>query len=93
MACWFNDYKTCPKDALDLIEKVKQAYEEYDPRKLNRMWLTHQQCMNETLKCNGGNEYKLPHMNKTKLERENKLPVRLTVHGNAEYFDRGEMPP
>jgi hypothetical protein len=35
--------------------------------------------MNETLKFNGGNEYKLPHMNKDKLEKEGRLPTVLMV--------------
>jgi hypothetical protein len=35
------------------------------------------------LKCNGGNEYKLPHMNKDKLEREGRLPTALQVTKEA----------
>ena len=49
--------------------------------------------MNETLKNKGGNHYKLPHMNKDKMEREGTLPKVLNVHKNAEYYERGELPP
>ena len=40
---------TSPKGALQLIENAKKAHEDCGPKKINRMWLTHQQCMNETL--------------------------------------------
>ena len=81
------------KNALELIKAVKKAYDEYSPKKINRMWLTHQACMNETLKCNGGNEYKLPHMNKDKLEREGRLPTVLNVDACAATFDPTYVPP
>jgi hypothetical protein len=35
--------------------------------------------MNEILKAEGGNEYKIPHMNKAKLEKADTLPTILDV--------------
>ena len=52
---------------------------EFDPAKINRTWLTLQSCLNEILLNDGGNEYKIPHMNKAKLEREGRLPTVLEV--------------
>ena len=86
-------YESAPNDAMQLIKAVQDAYLAYDPKKINRMWITHQMCMNETLKHHGGNNYKLPHMNKEKLEREGRLPVAIKVDASAEWYDRGELPP
>ena len=36
-------------------------------------------CLNKTTETNGGNHHKIPHMNKDKLEHENRLPVVLEV--------------
>jgi hypothetical protein len=71
--------KSCAKNALELIDIVQKAYEDYPSNKMNRMWLTMQLVMNEIIKDNGGNDYKLPHMNKEKLEREGRLPHVLPV--------------
>ena len=68
-----------PKTALDIIKFVKQAFDDYNPRELNRIWLTHQSVVDEILRCHGGNDYTLPHLNKQKLERENRLPFVLPV--------------
>ena len=73
-------YGECaPKTNDDIIACVTQAYWNYPANLINRLWLTHMSCMNEVLKCHGDNTYKIPHMNKDKLERENKLPVVLEV--------------
>ncbi|KAH0638981.1 hypothetical protein KY290_036286 [Solanum tuberosum] len=34
-------------------------------------------CMNEVMKDKGGNNYKVPHMNKERLEREGDLPLQV----------------
>ena len=73
-----------PKGALQLIENVEKAHEDCDPKKINRMWLTHQQCMNETLLLHGGSHHKLPHMGKEKLGRQGRLPKVLEVSEIAE---------
>ena len=72
-------YQSCPSNAIELIEMVRESYEDYPSNKINRIWLTLQSCMNEIIKSNGGNQYKIPHMGKEKLEKENRLPVVLEV--------------
>ena len=35
--------------------------------------------LNEVIKHHGDNKYKVPHMNKRKLEREGRLPITIPV--------------
>jgi hypothetical protein len=66
--------KTAPTDALELIDKVETCcgFNNYHVNKLNRIWLTLQSsCMNEIIEEKGDNKYKIPHMNKARLERLN----------------------
>ena len=35
--------------------------------------------MNEIMECHGDNTYEIPHLNKTKLEKEGTLPITLPV--------------
>ena len=72
-----------PKDEMELIEMVQQQYEAYPAKLINRVWLSHMACMNEILKDNGGNNYKIPHLSKAKLEREGRLPWVLEVNKDA----------
>jgi len=62
---------------------VTQAYKDYPVNKINRIWLTHQGCLNEMIKCKGHNRHPIPHMNKEKLERTNRLPTVLDVCDEA----------
>ena len=63
----------------ELITNVQGAFREYCPHKLNRVWLSYQQCMIEAMKLNGGNNYKLPHMKKDRLIRQGLLPTSLNI--------------
>ena len=60
-----------------LIQTVEKEYAEYNPTTLRRVFLTLQSCMIEVLKDNGGNRYKVSHMNKARLEALGILPSRL----------------
>lgn len=71
--------KKKPKTTLDLIKLVQDEYDAYPPDKLNRMWLTHQAVMNEILEHDGDNDYKLPHLKKSQLERQGRLPIALQM--------------
>jgi len=77
-------YMLCPRNAQQIIDMVMTCYEEYDRRKINRIWLTYQTVMNMILERDGDNQYKIPHMNKDKLEREGNLPVSIAVTVDAE---------
>jgi hypothetical protein len=61
----------------DLISNVVQKFNEYDPRLLKRVFLTLQSCLIEVMKIRGSNRYKIPHMNKARLETLVTLPERL----------------
>jgi len=70
---------TTPKNELELIAMVQAAFEDCPIVTLKKLWVTHQSVMNEIIKCAGHNQFKIPHMNKDKLEKEGRLPRRLDV--------------
>ena len=63
----------------ELIDNVTNAYAAYSPVKLNKVWISYQQCMIETMRVDGNNKYKLPHMGKDRLIRLGELPESLNV--------------
>ncbi|XP_057792560.1 uncharacterized protein LOC131009281 [Salvia miltiorrhiza] len=67
------------KNVEELLKNVQDAYEEYPPEKLNHVFLTLQSCYQEIIKDKGGNNYKIPHMNKERLSRLQILPDVLAV--------------
>lgn len=69
----------CPDNIEELVQSVEAAFAGYSSKDLNKIWLSHQQAMIETLLHKGNNNYKLAHMKKEKLIRENKLPISLHV--------------
>ena len=66
-----------------LIDQVKRAWDEFPPEKIDDNFLTLQCCLDEILKCGGGNNYKIPHMGKEKLRREGRLPTRIEASDEA----------
>jgi hypothetical protein len=54
-------HQSLPKNIDKLIHAMDKAFEALEPEKLN-VFLILQQCMIATMKANGGNEYKIPHM-------------------------------
>jgi len=66
------------KNIDELIKNVEKEYVEYDQNMVNRVFLTLQGCFLEVMKLGGGNGYKIPHMNKERLERLGMLPTRLS---------------
>ena len=62
----------------ELIENVHKEYRDYNPNTLNRVFLTLQGCYIEVMRANGGNKYKIPHMNKERLEALGVLPKALS---------------
>ncbi len=63
----------------ELIANVNRAFEEYDPKKLNRIWLTHGSVMNQILETNGDNNYNIAHLRKRQLERRGTLPRQIEL--------------
>ena len=56
---------------------------EYYPERLGHLFLSHQQVMIETMRANGSNNFKRPHMKKEKLAREGKLTTSLKAPLNV----------
>ena len=73
--------KTYLKNARNMDELVanveKVYYKDYNADLVNRIFLTLQSCLIEVMKVGGGNGYKIPHMNKDRLQRLGTLPARL----------------
>lgn len=55
----------CPRTVEELVTAVEEAYDEYPPNLVNRVFVTLQSCMQEIMKIGGGNNYKIPHRRKT----------------------------
>jgi hypothetical protein len=72
------------KSLKDIIRGVKEAWDAYQPYKIDKAFLTLLLNYNEILKNNGGNNYKLPHMGKDSIFRKGILPVTFPV---VEYND------
>jgi len=72
-------YGTISVSIDELIANVQKEFNEYDPSTLNRVFLTLQGCLIEVMKDGGGNIYKIPHMDKDRLEALGMLPKSLTV--------------
>jgi hypothetical protein len=70
-------YDRISRNLDDLIRNVENEFQNYDPANLNRVFLTLQACMIEVMKDGGGNRYKIPHMDKDRLEALDMLPKRL----------------
>ncbi|KAH9191839.1 hypothetical protein AeNC1_006185 [Aphanomyces euteiches] len=58
----------------DIIMNVTSAWRDISYSTLLANFRTLQQVMIEILKCNGANDYKIPHINKSQLERQGRLP-------------------
>ena len=72
-----------PKNSIEMIQCVLKVWKEYPYQRINPLFLTLQLVFNEIIEHHGGNDFKLPHMSKFKLERLNKLPVSIKVHPNV----------
>ena len=67
----------------ELVANVHKAFADYDAMTLDRIWVTAASVLDHIIMCNGGNDYKIPHLGKAKLERQGKLPVTLEVSDRA----------
>ncbi|WCJ43833.1 hypothetical protein M5689_024546 [Euphorbia peplus] len=61
----------------ELLKAVVKSLENFSTVLSNRIFLSLQLCMIEIMKTRGYHGYKITHINKAKLERQGKLPVRL----------------
>jgi hypothetical protein len=61
----------------DLIANVENEFANYDADTLNRVFLTLQGCWIEVMKDGRGNRYKIPHIDKDRLQALGMLPKSL----------------
>ncbi|XP_042018944.1 uncharacterized protein LOC121766756 [Salvia splendens] len=66
----------------ELLGNVWSSFEELTPQTLNNVFLTLQSCLSKILEVHGGNNYKIPHLNKERLRRTVGLPTSLEVGEN-----------
>jgi hypothetical protein len=76
-------YQHSPRSSLEIIDMVQRTYQEYPPNKINRIWVTLMSIFNCIIENHGNNDYKIPHMNKEKMEREGTLPRELQLSQEA----------
>ena len=62
-----------------LVAAVTTSLQQLETRKLNNVFLTLQKVMETIILRDGGNDYKIPHMSKERLERNGELPVSIVV--------------
>jgi hypothetical protein len=58
---------------------VLLAWQQYDPKMLNRTFITHQSICDCIIQSHGENDYDIPHLGKEALERQGTLPITLPV--------------
>ena len=74
------------RNMAELIENVKQAYEEYDYDTLNHVWAHLFACYNCILAVDGGNQYTPPHSGVRTRQNKGLEVVDLTI--NLEHYNR-----
>ncbi|XP_050207555.1 uncharacterized protein LOC126656972 [Mercurialis annua] len=70
-------HQQAPTTIDELILAVEKSYNDLPSEDLNCVFLTLKSCMVEIMKVFGGFDYKIPHMNKNKLKKDGRLPIRL----------------
>nr|GME01584.1 Transposase, Tc1-like protein [Ipomoea batatas]GME17943.1 Transposase, Tc1-like protein [Ipomoea batatas]GME18569.1 Transposase, Tc1-like protein [Ipomoea batatas] len=71
-------YQEAPRNVDELVVATQKAFDDISIESLSNVFLTLQLCMVEVMKRFGGNNYKIPHINKQKLEREGRLPTTIS---------------
>ena len=74
--------KSNPRDLGGLVDVVTDAFDNLSADTIERVFVTLTACMNATLENGGGNFYKLPHLKKAKLPRDelgNIKPIAATI--------------
>lgn len=73
-------YQESPTTIDELIQAVEKTFNELSRDVLNNVFLSHQQCMIEERKVGGGNNCKVPHISKNRLQFQGQLPVHLPLN-------------
>ena len=72
-------YQKVAYNVTQLLRAVNNAFDNLSPQCLRFVFITLQACVIEVMKRQGGFDYHIPHMNKTKATREGTLPNYLSV--------------
>ena len=68
--------------------RVEIVYRDYPKDRINKIYITLMTVMNEIIRSNGDNNYKIPHLGKDALARRGVLPKCIEVADEAlEYLD------
>ena len=78
--------RLAPRNSLEIINCVLKAWREYPPKNISNLFLTLQGVYNQIIDHHGGNDFKLPHISKWKLDKLDKLPVSLKVSPDASWY-------
>lgn len=84
-------HKKVPKSIDDLVAAVEDSFEELKSETLDDVFLSLQMAMESTMKCDGGNSYKLGHMKKQQLRRKHLLPANLLCDPSALVRDSSDI--
>ncbi|CAM0944690.1 unnamed protein product [Alopecurus aequalis] len=68
-----------PRTIPELIKGVQEEFDGYEVANLNKVFISLQTCMVQVMKNGGSNKYKIPHMNKKRLQRLRILPTRVQI--------------
>jgi hypothetical protein len=80
-------YKEDADSNEELIEKVDEAFNNVSCTTLDNTFVTLQKIMECIMECEGRNDYKLPHIGKSKLRKAGKCLRSLTCNKNS--YDKG----
>ena len=70
---------------IQLVKAVEASFECLEPIILRFVWITLKACKIEVMKKKGGIDYHIPRMRKTKLAREDRLLMYLTINEELIY--------
>lgn len=70
-------HQEAPTTVDELIAAVEKSFEQLTSQNLDRVFLSLQSCMIEVMKDYGGNNYKVPHLGKSRLMRNGNLPSQI----------------
>lgn len=76
-------HQSSPQSIDQLIECVTNAFNSLSREKLDNIFLTLQTCMESAMLASGGNNYKIQHIGKERLRRNDRLPASITCKESA----------
>ena len=72
-------HQKAPKTVDDLIKAVEDSFWALPRSKMNNVFLTLQQTMEQVILADGDNTYKLQHLSKSRLEKKGPLPTSIMI--------------